>query len=177
MKDINFVNTLSPKQHTELKRWAQISIVLFTFTIIGILSMHIKQQTQLKQLRAQEKKLRKKSKVYESTITRKHRLAEQEQELKQHIGALENYIEKSNHHATYLREINAALPPSTYLESLTVDDATLSLQVVCSTTRKAQRFISRLRQSSYFGQIRVKSIHPKHPDLVIAIKGKLLQST
>lgn len=173
MKDINFVNTLSPKQHTELKRWAQISTVLFTFTIVGILSMHMKQQATLKQLRTQEKKLRKKNKAYESTITRKHRLAEQEQELKQHIGALENYIEKSNHHAAYLRDINAALTPSMYLESLTINNATLSLQVVCSTTRQAQHYISLLRQSSYFDQIRVKSIHPKHPDLVVALAGRI----
>ncbi len=150
----------------------------------------MKQQTLLKRLHTQEKKLRKKNKAYKSTITRKHRLTEQERELKQHIGALENYIEKSNHHAAYLREINAALSPSQpsfdklkmtgtmadramYMESLTIDDATLSLQVVCNTTRQAQRFISRLRQSSYFDQIRVKSIHPKHPDLMITLVGKI----
>jgi len=164
MKSINFINALSAKHQKQLIRWYQTSILLFIAIMSGIIIITFKQYSLLSKLKKEEVKSMAESTEFDSIVSAKHALKQQELALKQKLETIGQFEKAEKNPATLLEALQKTVGDSAWIESITLEKTNLSLIILCSQNTQAMNIMNDLQKSPYLENLALLSLQPKPHD-------------
>lgn len=161
MKSINFINTLSAKQHKKLIRWYQTSVALFIALMIGISIVTFRQYNLLGKLKKEQQKVLASSAEFDATMSAKHTLKQQEATLKQKIETIAQLTMPEKNPATLLSALQKAMGSTAWIESITLEKTNLSMMILCDHGTNAMNLMKDLQQLPSLEHLVLLSLQPK----------------
>lgn len=178
MKHINFITPLSPNQQQKLHQWFRISCMLYGFAFVCIAAYTIKQLNALWSIDTEKNDIAFNTQEFESTMSRKQKLKQEENELKQKMALIEKYTDSSNSPTAY---ITTLAKMGMQVASITLHESNLELSAYCTNTQDVVRIHQALDQSSYFKNLKLIAVSPHQYAnknmLRINLRGNVIVST
>jgi len=158
MKSINFVTTLSPQEHTSLRKWFIYSALLIMCTCIGLACITLPHLFTIIQLKNDVHVVSKKRE--QITISEKQYtdLVEKNKELRKKNDSILSITSQKKNPYKHLESIAHASGDAIHLERIRLHKNTMELEIICKTTEFASIFIKRLSASELFTHIKLVSM-------------------
>lgn len=160
MKPINFIKPITPQEHRSLIFWYRASIIMLLALMLGIVSVHIKQMLDMRQLNHQKSMLMPHS--YTVGIEQnKQDLAEEEKTLKSRLEAVKAWSAHQQQSITILKAINSAVAQAhMHLLSITLNNHQLELVAQCTEPQAAVQLAQLLSNSPQLRSVKLASLQP-----------------
>ncbi len=176
MNTINFSDTLSPVQHTEIKRWWLFTLGLMGITLCIITPITVHYALITRHLKKEKRVWQQKISPLQALLEQQASLQKEEQELLKHVAKLHTYGSSTHASATplvhILQHMRAA---SAWLESLSLDKKSFELNFGCQNSAQALKFADLLNKEPLFENVSVAALQTrKHADstqVLATIKG------
>lgn len=172
MTFINFINTLSAKQHHQLHRWWKISCVIFCAVLASIVVLQGMQLYGLYKAMSEHRSVQKQARVAHDELAPYTALKKEEESLR----AQRTKIDQIYHTAERSRALLASLyATNQFVQSCKLDKAHFELIMQCVNTEAALNEVTRLRAVKQFQEVKLFSLQQSKKDasMIATIKGKI----
>lgn len=175
MKNINFLNSISAKQHNELTRWYRISCALLMVLIASGILIELKQLHSMRNLKTEFSQLKSNALQFDTLINTKQKLKKEELELAGKMQVINEYISKSP--ATYGQLLLIGRAKIIQLESLSVENQNICINGYCNGAQDATGIMQQCNSTHCFNQLKLTAMYPKTTQqktmIHISLKGTL----
>ncbi len=175
MKNVNFLNTFSPKQHNELLRWYRISCALIIVLVLAGIFIELKQWNYISNLKAEFEQLKSNALKFDQLMTTKQKLKKEELELQSKMNVINEHI--ANTPKVFNQVLLIGRNGAMQLESLSVDNHNISINAYCNSAQDATGVMQRCNLTNCFNQLKLTAMHPKisaqKSMIHISLKGTL----
>lgn len=177
MKHVNFINTCTPQQQYELRRWFILSTMLMACTLIGMSFFFL---PQLYALYSTKKEIT----VLQSKTHNYSELTNTQMKLKTEQAALQKKQVKINHHRNepnnphpYLTSIITACGTDVHIEHVRKNKKDCEIVALFPTPERATDMIKQLSNTSQLTQLKLTSLQQETQTkkLRCTIKGTIQQ--
>jgi hypothetical protein len=174
MKSINFINTLSAKQHRTLRVWWHFSFVLFAALVLTIIGMQSVQLYRLYGVVSEHTHLQ----GHMQKVNREHEpymaLKKEEEVLRAQRTKIDTIYHTAERSGTLLAALHAT-DSSARIQSCKLNKADFDLVVQCASTEAALNEVKRLRTVKQLQAVKLVSLQQSRNDasMVVTIHGKI----
>lgn len=161
MKSINFISTLSSKQHKQLIRWYQTSFLLIIALLISISIITFKQYHTLSRLKQEQLKNVATVAMYDAALSAKQALKKEEILLKKKFETISQFTSDEKNAAAFLATLQKSIGESAWLESIILEKSRLSMVILCSNSAQVTQIMHDIQLSPYVENLSLLSLHPK----------------
>lgn len=175
MKPVNFINTLSPEQHYELRRWFTFSITLIACTLMGISFFIAPQLYGLYKTKKEVASLKEKTKNYTELTNTQKLLKKENETLQKKQIKINRHLNQPHNPHPYLSPIIAACSTDVQLEHVRKNKKDCEIIALFPTPERATDMIKKLSDSSQFTTLKLLSLQhdTQTKKLRCTIKGKI----
>lgn len=175
MKHINFINTLSPQQQYELRRWFIFSTLLIMCTFIGMSCFFLPQLHALYSTKKEITALQSKTKNYSELTNTQTQLKKEHEALQKKQIKINHHRDQPNNPHPYLTSIIAACSTDVQLEHVRKNKKDCEIIAMFPTPERATDMIKQLSDTNQFTQLKLTSLQndTQTKNLRCTIKGKI----
>ncbi|MEX0672091.1 MAG: PilN domain-containing protein [Candidatus Babeliales bacterium] len=177
MEKLNFIQSISVKEHQSINRWLIVSGIIGALCAIIVAAIHTYYTDQFTQLNAEKSALQEQIKKLEPAITEKNTLIEQEQTTRKQVQMRASIADIQENPGIYLQEIGRLIPAHALIDSLTREaKKTILIRGSAKNAQAVTQFLENLNDSKYFNTMKLKFIEPTGCDIALRfmIEGKLV---
>ena len=157
MKKVNFLHTLSPRQHDALMQWYRISFLLFITVIVCILIVEMRQVKKYYLSQEAYRQLQIKNKRSEEVVFKEGELKKKRHQLYQEMMVARS-AEQSLRMVHGLLESIVQTVPSESIENIDISSDTIRMQFILPNTEEVVRLMHLLAQEPLFRHPSLKSV-------------------
>jgi ABC-type Na+ efflux pump permease subunit len=175
MKQVNCIESLSPKEQRKIYRWFFFSLFFIVMTVLALLGISIPSVMMLMDSKQQVARLGDKVTTYAAMLQEKAQ-CDQEKTL---LHAKQEYIQKycCNGYIGYdhLRALIDSCGADSVLEIASIKKNECEISIHCAQSEAITAYAQRLQESTYFSSIKVLSIQydMQKKEFKGTLKGKL----
>jgi len=158
MKNNSLINTVSPKEQYAIRRWFIISTLLLSASIVIIIVLEIPQLYALQSIKKDNKMLITQTEQFDQVMTRKHKLQQEEEQLRKHQETVNQYNEQLDRLIDNFSHIMHACASGNTIESLQLKNHHFELTARCAQAHHATDFIANLSESKQFRNLTLTSL-------------------
>jgi len=173
MKNINFINPLSPQKYQACSKWFRVSTFLMAITLLIVTIISIQQLHTIKETNNEIYKKSQSIKDLERIVEEKKKLSEQEKELTEQSEIIKNIQASSNKKFTLISEINKRMPKKGILKTISLNKHDFNLLILCDNTKQVEYFIKNIAALPEVENARLASMQSHEQQLMCTIKGKM----
>lgn len=174
MKSINFINTLSVKQHRTLRIWWYFSFVLFLVLMLAMAGMQSMQLYRLYGIASEHTLLKERA----QKTNREHEpylvLKKKEEALRVQQTKIDHIYHTAERSGILLAALHAT-DPSVRMQSCKLNKGDFEVIVQCANTESALNEIKRLRAVKQLQEVKLVSLQQSRSDasMIATIHGKI----
>lgn len=174
MKSINFINTLSAKQHRTLRTWWHFSLVLFFVLVVVIAGMQSMQLCRLYGVVSEHTLLKERTQKANREHEPYSALKKEEETLRAQQTKIDQIYHTAERSGTLLAVLHAT-DPSVRMQSCKLNKENFETTVQCATTESALNEIKRLHAVKELQGIKLVSLQQSrnNASMVATIHGKI----
>lgn len=159
MENFNFVKTISPKKHQEIRTWALCSLIIITSSLLVMGIFTVYQSFLLIRYRAQYAQMQQQNNI---VCAQKNSLKEQEvvrATFEKKYQKLQRFINDPANPAAFLEKCAELMPADVRLLYLSLNDRAVTLKGQALTADAWELFLRQLDDSRLFLSVHVVSLH------------------
>lgn len=160
MKQINFIETPSPKDRELMHRWFWISTVLLLVTIITLIAISVQQSSQLQTLLKEQQSLATTTATLDACLIEKRALKQKEETLKKQIAKSTHIKENPKNPEAIIQTLSSTLPQAIELSIINIKKKKLNITLIGSTTQEVLSYTDTLKKQKLFAHVSLQSIEP-----------------
>lgn len=158
MNNINFIKTIPPHRHYEIRRWFTVTIMLSSLLIIGIVYVQTMQILRLNEACAAFKKSQNDAQTYTEILNQKNELTKECEILKKKILKAECLTNQQCNLENLLMHVKEICTSSVHLESLQIHKKNVELVAVGPDVQAAFHVADKLNKITYINNVKIISL-------------------
>lgn len=158
MKNVNLIQTLSPKKQFEIRRWFLLSTLLSLITLIIISFFTYLQLSTLHTTQKEIDTLREKAKQYDEEINNKNKLTHELETLQSKKNKIDQFIHTPKNPHSTLADLTSACGSSITILDVCLNNKILELSALCDSPEHATVFMQRLATFKQFSGLKLASL-------------------
>lgn len=162
MKNMNFVNTISPREHARIAHWYYATLCLVLLSMTGMLITHMHQLYTFYAVAAQQKKLA--STAHSPDVIQKYRQLEQrEQKLRTQLAELNRIAATMHNPSDQLTALKNGLAKNATLQICSMSHRTIDMVISCANVQSAATYIKAVgKECASLKEMHVTALQPNH---------------
>ena len=176
MKHINFINTLSPQQHYELRRWFIFSTTLILCTLTCMSFFFLPQLYALYSTKKDITALEQKTKNYDAITNTQTQLKKEHEVLQKKQTKIHRHLNLPNNPHPYLTSVITACSTNVQLEHIRKNKKECEIIALFPSPERATEMIKQLLTTNQFTKLTLTSLQndAQTKKYRCTIKGKIL---
>lgn len=173
MQTLNFLSTLTPRQHAQVRRWYYVSLILASIALTTMSIMQIRAWHSLRTARAHAQKLEQKAAHFDATLTQHHALKERYRTLQKRMQKIHSTEQSGTTTYEVLATIMSLCGTTLHITSLTLEDKKLELTLNCPSAEHATALCQRALESPHIQSLRIMSLQSQGDGMITTLRGAL----